>query len=778
MAVTKEYRRNGELKYEYLGLADCRGSAGIILYLAINARRYIRGATDFLAAGRVAGRYVIAVGDMESALGVITLVMMIERQYQCGGAIGFWGNIGVPLSLLISLTGYCVYRFRETKALPMGQFLEMRYSRGLRILAAVLRTASEMLCNCIGPAVAARFFIYFLGLPHTFDLFGWQCPTFMLLVAGVLILCEIIIWSGGRLSLLVTDCLQGLMCYPIFVIISVFLLVELSWENEIVPVISNRVAGESFLNPFDVSELRDFNIFAMIVTWTSQVLQRASWIGNDTSGCGRTPHEQKMAGVLGTWRNGFSYMMMGLLALGIMTYMWHPDFAESARTIRTELSGKVAEEVAATAPETAEEIRRKAAEIPQQIHRYQVDRPISRTDNPDTPYLDSARSILAENPETRGVFQEFRTLYHQMMLPVVLRHHFPACLIGIFTLLMIMLMLSTDDSRVFNAAATIIQDFVLPLRKTPFTPEQHLRWLKVTSIFVVLCFFFGSLFMAQMDYLAMFMSITTAIWLGGAGPVMVGGLYTRFGTTFGAYSAIVCGSGVSLAGIFLQRCWGSMVYPFLEERNWHIPVGNFLEKVSGPFQPYIVWEMNPDKFPINSYEIYFLSMLIGVAAYVIGSYLTLKEPFNLERLLHRGIYNLDGNPKTAERWTIHSVWRKIIGITPEYTKTDRFIAYLVVAWSLGYSLIIMFLGVLIWNLVAPWPERWWTAYRWWGICVGVLTGLVSTFWFLPCGIRDMIRMFRDLKTRVDNPLDDGRVEGHVSLADQAAFAAQEKKQEQ
>ena len=300
-----------------------------ILYLAINARRYIRGAADFLAAGRVAGRYVIAVGDMESALGVITLVMMIKRQYQCGGAIGFWGNIGVPLSLLISLTGYCVYRFRETKALSMGQFLEMRYSRGLRILAAVLRTASEMLCNCIGPAVAARFFIYFLGLPHTFNLFGWQCPTFMLLVAGVLILCEIIIWSGGRLSLLVTDCLQGLMCYPIFVIISVFLLVELSWENEIVPVISNRAAGESFLNPFDVSELRDFNIFAMIVTWTSQVLQRASWIGNDTSGCGRTPHEQKMAGVLGTWRNGFSYMMMGLLALGIMTYMWHPDFAES-----------------------------------------------------------------------------------------------------------------------------------------------------------------------------------------------------------------------------------------------------------------------------------------------------------------------------------------------------------------------------------------------------------------------------------------------------------------
>ena len=48
-------------------------------------------------------------------------------------------------------------------------------------------------------------------------------------------------------------------------------------------------------------------------------------------------------------------------------------------------------------------------------------------------------------------------------------------------------------------------------------------------------------------------------------------------------------------------------------------------------------------------------------------------------------------------------------------------------------------------------------------------GVVSTVWFFWGGTKDTIQLFRDLEARIDNPLDDGRVSGQVSLVDQEAM---------
>ena len=248
--------------------------------MALRSRRYVKGVANYLAAGRVAGRYVIAVGDIQAGLSVITLVALVEVKYQTGYALGFWENIVAPVGIVIALTGYCTYRWRETRALSMGQFLEMRYNKVLRIVCATLRTLSEMLTNAIGPAIAANFFIYFLGLPRCVQIFGIPVPCFLILLTLLLAAAVIIVWPGGRIALVITDSIQGLISFPIFVLLTGYVLCSFNWDAEIAPVMLDRVKGQNFLNPFDIEELRDFNIFALVVTITGSILNRASWLGN------------------------------------------------------------------------------------------------------------------------------------------------------------------------------------------------------------------------------------------------------------------------------------------------------------------------------------------------------------------------------------------------------------------------------------------------------------------------------------------------------------------
>ena len=734
-----------------------------LIWMAFYSRRYARGVVDYLAAGRIAGRYVISVGDLTAGLSVITLVAGCEQNYQTGFAVGFWGAVTAPVGVFIALTGYCMYRWRETRCLSMGQFLEMRYgSKFFRVFCATLRTIAEMVTNAIGPAIATNFFIYYLGLPHKIMICGVNLPCYAIIVALCLILALMFILPGGRISLLITDCVQGLLCYPVFVVIVGYIILNFSWTYDIAPVMWNRVPGQSFMNPYDVSELRDFNIFALIVSLCGSVLNRAGWIGNDTSGAAKTPHEQKMAGVLGSWRNGFAWMMILLLAIVVIVFMTSPHFVGKNRfdtnstEVRQELSAKVLEEAIPNDEALRAKIIAKVKEVPSRVTQEYIDSPNSQQKNLDTPYFDTVRQELGDTPEGRYQFQKFRSLYQQMMMPTVVAKIFPVGMLGLFCLLMVMLLISTDDSRIFNASSTLMQDVILPMFKGHLPQAKHLLYLRLMTIGVAVFFLIVSLFFAQLDYINMFTTIMCSLWLGGAGPIMVFGLYSRFGNLTGAWCAIIFGSGTSLAGLILQRTWALTVYPFLEKMGWVEGLNNFLVTVSSPFNPWIEWSMDPVKFPINSFEIYFISMILSVGGYVIGSYLTYK-PYDLDKLLHRGKY-ADGPEPVKEKWTLRNIFSKIIGITPEYTRGDRIIAYSVFFYSVVYSVGIIFFGIVIWNAIWPWPHSWWTVkFFITTLLIPGIVGVISTIWFMIGGSLDAIQLFRDLKKRVEDPNDNGQI---------------------
>lgn len=747
-----------------------------VMWMAWYVRRYIKGVSDFVSAGRLCGRYLIAVSHVANALSIITLLSYVEIHYKTGFALAFWNKLLVPITIFLGLTGYCTYRFRETKSMSIGQFIEMRYSRNLRMFASTLRSISEILANMIMPALAARFFINFLDLPQHFTICGITFSTFLVIMLISLTLAIGIILLGGMLSIIVTDSLQGLFLYPLLVLFVIFILTKFSWSQEIGIVMMDRVEGESFINPMDIHKLRDFNFLVFGVTVVATFVHTASWFASGST-VARSAHEQKMAGILGTWRGALSSIFYVLIAVAVITVLNHKNFASEAKTIRTSLVESVAKDIVKDEAIRGQIIENANA-IPEHTHTYKVDPPLSDKNNLDTPYLDAAQEVLKQQDGGTALYTQFRALYKQLMPTVTLRHILPHGMLGLFLLLMIMAMISTDDSRIYSAAATITQDLILPLKKKPFTPEQHLWVIRIVTIGIGIIFLFGSYYMSQLDYIQMFVTIMTSLWLGGCGPVMVFGLYSRFGTTIGAWTSLLTGMVLSGTGIFFQRNWADHIYPFLEKHGWVEPVGSFLSNVSKPFNPIIIWEMKADRFPINSYEIYLATMIVCIILYVVVSKLTMKEPFNLERMLHRGIYSDDPNkiiPKTD--WSVAGICKRLIGITPQYTKNDKLIAYGMFIYNMGYGFLICFILVVCWNAISPWKIEWWSNfYRITLLIVPAIVSAVTVVWFGIGGVKDMLQLFKDLKQRIVNNLDDGRVEGNVSLADKAQFEQLEKEQ--
>ena len=150
-------------------------------------------------------------------------------------------------------------------------------------------------------------------------------------------------------------------------------------------------------------------------------------------------------------------------------------------------------------------------------------------------------------------------------------------------------------------------------------------------------------------------------------------------------------------------------------------------------------------------------MLTAISLYVIISLITCRKPFNMEKMLHRGIY-ADSETKPRIPWSFKSAFSKIIGIDANYTKGDKILAWSVFLWSFGYGFCLCFIGIIIWNAFYRWPAEWWAIkFRITAVLVPGLVAIVSTIWFTIGGSVDLYRLFKALASKKDDFSDDGRV---------------------
>ena len=150
---------------------------GVLPLIGYITRRYTRSTADFLAANRSAGRYMLTMSEGMASLGAVGIIANFQMGYKVGFASNWWGHLGIPVSLLLMVSGWVIYRYRETRVLTLAQLFEVRYSRRFRMFAATIMWISGVLNFGIFPAAAANFFIRYCGLVPTHSVFDLTLPT-------------------------------------------------------------------------------------------------------------------------------------------------------------------------------------------------------------------------------------------------------------------------------------------------------------------------------------------------------------------------------------------------------------------------------------------------------------------------------------------------------------------------------------------------------------------------------------------------------------------------
>ena len=635
---------------------------GMLLWVALFSRRYVKSVADFLSAGRLARRYLLAVAKGEQSVGAAVFVAMFEVVSKSGFILTWWAWLTTPLVLIVTISGWVIYRFRETRALTLAQFFEMRYSKSFRIFAGILGFAAGMANFGIIPAVGARFLAYMLGIPPTVTVFGHEVPSYVLLMALLLTMTVVLTLSGGLITIIITNCLEGMISQVLFLVI-IFALVWMFRWSQVSTVLLERPAGKSMVDPFDAFQVSDFNLwFALMGVWWN-IYRTMAWQNQGAyNSAALNAHESRMGGVMSTWRGMGNTVVMTLLAVCAMTFLANPDFSSASAT---------------------------------------------------------AKAAIAHIPA--GQIQE------QMSIPIAVEHMLPVGVKGALCVVLLMGVFGGDGAHLLSWGSIFIQDVILPFRRTPFSPEEHVRLLRRSIVGVaIFVFIFGSLFQ-QTEYVQMWWGVTEALFVGGAGVAIIGGLYWKRGTTTGAWAGMITGSTLVTGGIIARQIW-------------------------------------VDAFPLNGTWIGFVGSLTACTVYAVTSWLTCREPFDLDRMLHRGKYAVEREPRPQESRRLS--WSRLIGFDEHFSRGDKWLAGGIFGWS-ALWLSVLLIGTA-WNIISPWPATAWAAF--WGVVgigLPIIIATVNAFWFTWGGVRDMRELFRRLDMEKVNALDNGMVVDHTNLGENA-----------
>ena len=673
--------------------------AGMVL--AVNTTKgLMKSVSDFLAAGRSAGRYVVSISSGIAGLGAISVVSFLEMGYVSGFAMAWWGFSSALIILFITVSGWVIYRFRSTRCLTLPQFFEIRYSRRFRIFTGIIAFSAGIINFGIFPAVGAQFFMHYCGLPES--ILG--IPMFPLVMIFLLSISLYFVYTGGQIAVIIADFFQGVFVNIIFMAMIIFLFISVGWDQiteamEQTPVklaqeeiiktrsdlsfsklteaeqnikiekINEKYENSSRINPFKTSHVEDFNFWYFLIGIVGVMYGTMSWQGSQAyNASAKSAHEAKMGGVLTGFR-GIPQALFFLFApITIYVFMNHVDYQSLAISVNASI---------------------------------------------DQLATDSLRT--------------------QLRAPLVLSKVLPVGLLGAFAALMLAAFISTHDTYLHSWGSILIQDVIMPFRDKPFDKETHLKVLRYSIFGVAIFIFLFSLLFQQNQKIALFFAITGAIFASGSGAVIIGGLYWKKGTTAAAWTAMSTGAIIAVGGLIVQK-----VDPgWLADTSLTVGLKNtitFLANINGQ----VYWA---------------IGMGTSTLSYIAVSLLGKQTNFNMDKLLNRGNYVIEGEMEIVNEAPERG-W-KILGMGKEFTMGDKFIYIVNYIWTFSWT--ILFIVGTVYNLYYDVSDTAWMTFWKYYLFINIGMAMISIIWFTWGGFKDLNVMMTKLRSDERDHKDDGWV---------------------
>ncbi|MCK4565320.1 MAG: hypothetical protein KAU94_11685 [Verrucomicrobia bacterium] len=789
------------------------GLLGLMTFAALSTRKYNKGVVDFLSAGRCARKYVLGVAEGLSCVGAITIVAWFEAFYRGGFSVAWWTMVTLLAQVVVAMSGWIAYRYRQTRAMTLAQILEMRYSKNFRVFAGFVIFISGTLNFGLFPAIAGRFFQYYFGWePVMYAMGGMEIDlVYAGIMAALTVIALFFVFAGGQITIMLTDFIQGTFANICLSIIVVFILLTVPW-TKIVDTIGQRDAVD--INPIvAVQSAEDFTTIKALAI--EGVPSNEKYMFSDVTLKKLAAGELKMDKVIATITPS-TPLLSGTDYSATFSYKAADDnqytMVVMSKDGRQESETFVLPSTGGEAKETTLSFKSTNIGL---CELFFVQGGAAATGFAlTTPVkIDVKKGQSMLNPFSSSGTKDFNWSFFLIQALVIFwtykawqgtQGYYSAAInahearmggvvgnmrIMVQNMMLLIIPIAAYAILFDKAGSTVATEVTERMAALPsVTMQNQLRTtLVLTKLLPVgLIGAFAAVMMAA------FIG-TNGTYMHSWGSIFVQDIYMPMRRKKKALSPTehfktlkwaIAGVGIFafFYSLFFEQSESILMYFALTGTIWLggagavIALGLYWKRgtTAGAYtsiltgmvvaivgfvcqRNWVAW--TGVDFPLNSQYMMLVALVLSTVLYTIVSLITCREPHNMDKLLHRGEYAAEDSTEKAKHSGKGKQKRtllQLIGIDADFSFLDKILYIFVTSWSFIMSAIFI-IGLVLHKMGKMTLESWtsfWHGY----VIVAVSLGIITTIWFSIGGFVDLADLLKRLKHQSLDEHDDGSVE--------------------